>query len=110
MTADEELEEIAFDDSEDYFQEDFGTPLNDQAQTVVDPLDDIADVNKIEGVVYPDVEYLETKDPPILELHEDDAPAIELFEDEKFEDVSNMEDVPTTTITPEDFERVFDHT
>ena len=42
-----DLEEIAFDDSEAYFQEDFGTPVSDQGQAIFDPLDDIADVNKV---------------------------------------------------------------
>ena len=42
-----DLEEIAFDDSEAYFQEDFGTPVSDQEQAIFDPLDDIADVNKV---------------------------------------------------------------
>ena len=46
-TTDLDLEEIAFDDSEAYFQEDFGTPVNDQGQAIFDPLDDIADVNKV---------------------------------------------------------------
>ena len=42
-----DLEEIAFDDSEAYFQEDFGTPVSEQGQAIFDPLDDIADVNKV---------------------------------------------------------------
>ena len=42
-----DLEEVAFDDSEAYFQEDFGTPVSDQGQAIFDPLDDIADVNKV---------------------------------------------------------------
>ena len=46
-TLDLDLEEIAFDDSEAYFQEDFGTPVSDQGQAIFDPLDDIADVNKV---------------------------------------------------------------
>ena len=55
-------------------------------------------------MLHPDVEYLETKDPPAIELLEDDTPAIELFEDEKSE-----ADI-TTTVIPQDFERVFDYT
>jgi hypothetical protein len=103
-TTDLDLEEIAFDDSEAYFQEDFGTPVSDQGQAIFDPLDDIADVNKVDEVLHPDVEYLETKDPPLIELLEDDTPAIELFEDEKAElDI-------TTTVISQDFERVFDYT
>ena len=46
-TTDLDPEEIAFDDSEAYFQEDFGTPVSDQGQAIFDPLDDIADVNKV---------------------------------------------------------------
>ena len=46
-TTDLELEEIAFDDSEAYFQEDFGTLVSDQGQAIFDPLDDIADVDKV---------------------------------------------------------------
>merc|ERR1712223_682632 len=39
-------DEIAYDDPETYFNEDFGTPVKDNTEEIVDPLDDIADVDK----------------------------------------------------------------
>ena len=56
-------DEIAYDDPEVYFEEDFGTPVKNQAEVIVDPLDDIADVDKENEKVpfHPEVEFLETK-------------------------------------------------
>ena len=54
-------DEIAYDDPETYFNEDFGTPVKDNTEEIVDPLDDIADVNKENAPFHPEVEFLETK-------------------------------------------------
>ena len=102
--AAQDLNDIAYDDDDaeedGYFQEDFGTPINNQAQTIVDPLDDIADIvnDPVETLVHhPHVEFIETSDPP--------ATVLEVFDDDESEMATT-----SNPHEPSDLERVFDYT
>ena len=102
-------DEIAYDDTDDddtneeEFEEDFGTPIKDKPDQIVDPLHDIADVNEEDTTDLPaDVEFIETSDAPNIENFTEN----EILDD----DVEDSEIQETTTVGAEDIERLFDHT